>query len=57
VVFLMGIVSAVEADQATEVARTTSGVRRVVRVFEVVAKPPVTGTPAPAQPDASEPAR
>lgn len=57
VVFLMGIVSAAEADQATEVARTTSGVRRVVRVFEVVAKPPVTGTPAPAQPQPGDPAR
>jgi len=54
VVFLMGIVSAAEADQATEVARTTSGVRRVVRVFEVVAKPPVTASPPTPQP---EPAR
>jgi len=56
VVFLMGIVSATEADQATEVARTTSGVRRVVRVFEVVAKPPVTSTPPTPQPQ-GDPAR
>ncbi len=35
-VFLMGIVTRREADAATEVARTTSGVQRVVRVFEYV---------------------
>jgi osmotically-inducible protein OsmY len=34
VVYLMGIVSRQEADAASEIARTTSGVRRVVRVFE-----------------------
>jgi osmotically-inducible protein OsmY len=34
VVYLMGIVKRQEADSATEVARTTSGVQRVVRVFE-----------------------
>ena len=33
-VYLMGLVKTQEADSATEVARTTSGVRRVVRVFE-----------------------
>jgi osmotically-inducible protein OsmY len=33
-VYLMGIVKQQEADRATEVARTTSGVKRVVRVFE-----------------------
>ena len=35
VVYLMGIVSAKEADDATEIARSTSGVTKVVRVFEV----------------------
>ena len=35
-VFLMGIVTRPEADAATEVARTSSGVQRVVRVFEFV---------------------
>ena len=35
-VFLMGIVTRREADAATEVARTTSGVERVVRAFEFV---------------------
>ena len=35
VVYLMGIVKPQEADDATEIARTTEGVKRVVRVFEV----------------------
>lgn len=35
-VFLMGIVTRREADAATEVARTTSGVQKVVRVFEYI---------------------
>ncbi|MBI4205408.1 MAG: BON domain-containing protein [Betaproteobacteria bacterium] len=34
VVYLMGLVMRKEADAATEVARTTRGVHRVVRVFE-----------------------
>lgn len=34
-VYLMGIVKPQEATDATEIARTTSGVRRVVRLFEV----------------------
>ena len=33
-VYLLGIVKRSEADAATEVARTTSGVKRVVRLFE-----------------------
>ena len=36
VVYLMGIVTRREADAATEVARTTQGVQKVVRVFEFV---------------------
>lgn len=39
--FLMGIVTSEEADAATELARTTSGVSRVVRVFEYIG---ATGT-------------
>ena len=35
-VFLMGLVTRDEADRATEIARTTSGVRKVVRVFEYI---------------------
>ncbi len=34
VVYLMGLVKRAEAAEATEVARTTGGVRKVVRVFE-----------------------
>jgi osmotically-inducible protein OsmY len=34
VVYLMGLVKKQEADDATELARTTSGVQKVVRVFE-----------------------
>jgi osmotically-inducible protein OsmY len=33
-VYLLGIVKRSEADAATEIARTTSGVKRVVRLFE-----------------------
>ncbi len=36
VVYLMGIVTRAEADAATQVARTTSGVTKVVRVFEYI---------------------
>jgi len=35
-VYLMGRVTQREADRATEIARTTSGVQRVVRVFELI---------------------
>ncbi|HSC96272.1 MAG TPA: BON domain-containing protein [Burkholderiales bacterium] len=34
IVYLLGLVTKQEADDATEVARTTSGVQKVVRVFE-----------------------
>jgi osmotically-inducible protein OsmY len=34
-VYLMGLVNRQEANDATEIARTTSGVQRVVRVFEI----------------------
>jgi osmotically-inducible protein OsmY len=34
VVYLLGMVSRQEADDATEIARTTSGVQKVVRLFE-----------------------
>jgi osmotically-inducible protein OsmY len=36
IVFLLGIVHQAEADAAVEIARTTAGVQKVVRVFEVV---------------------
>jgi osmotically-inducible protein OsmY len=37
-VFLMGIVTRREADAATDVARTTRGVQKVVRVFEYISE-------------------
>ena len=36
VVYLLGLVTRKEADAATEIARTTRGVHRVVRVFEYI---------------------
>jgi len=36
VVYLMGMVKRQEAQDATEVARTTGGVHRVIRVFEYI---------------------
>ena len=38
VVYLMGLVSPQEGDAAVEIARTTSGVNRVVKVFEYIGK-------------------
>lgn len=40
VVYLMGLVTQAEGDGAAESARTTSGVARVVKVFEYVPEPP-----------------
>ena len=37
-VYLMGLVTQAEGDAAVEIARTTSGVSRVVKVFEYVEK-------------------
>ena len=34
VVYLIGVVTDKEADDAVQVARTTSGVRKVVKIFE-----------------------
>jgi hypothetical protein len=34
VVYLLGMVTEAEADAATDLARTTSGVRKVVKAFE-----------------------
>jgi osmotically-inducible protein OsmY len=39
IVYLMGIVKKTEGDQATEIARRTSGVKRVVRIFEYTENP------------------
>ncbi|TBR13536.1 MAG: BON domain-containing protein [Rugosibacter sp.] len=36
VVFLLGLVTQTEADAAADIARTTGGVQKVVRVFEII---------------------
>jgi osmotically-inducible protein OsmY len=40
VVYLMGIVTRKEADEASHIARHVSGVKRVVRIFEYLPDPP-----------------
>ena len=40
VVYLLGLVTRKEADAAAEIARTTGGVQKVVRVFEYIDAPP-----------------
>jgi osmotically-inducible protein OsmY len=51
-VYLLGLVTEKEADAATELARTTSGVRKVVKVFDYckttdeLCKPPPPAPPA-----------
>ena len=58
VVYLQGLVTEEEADTAVELARTTSGVRRVVKVFEYckltdeLCKPPAPPTDKPKPPRA-----
>ena len=53
-VYLMGRVTQAEANRATEIARSISGVQRVVRVLEIVTEaelkppPPTLATPASA---------
>lgn len=37
-VYLMGLVSQREADRATQITRTVSGVQRVVRIFEILSE-------------------
>lgn len=50
-VYLMGRVTQREADRATEVARNTDGVQRVVRIFEVLTEEELQRlAPAPATP-------
>lgn len=63
-VYLMGRVSAREADRATQIARQVGGVQRVVRIFEMLSPddrpatpaPVTTVLPAPAAPGVAAPA-
>ncbi|MDP2134384.1 MAG: BON domain-containing protein [Sulfuritalea sp.] len=53
VVFLLGLVTQAEADAAVEIARTTGGVQKVVRVFEIISPEQaraIDNVPPPAQP-------
>lgn len=55
VVFLLGLVTQAEANAAVEIARTTGGVQKVVRVFEIISPEQArvldntSSPPAPAQ--------
>ena len=46
VVYLMGLVTSAEGEAAAEVARNSSGVEKVVKVFEYIDKAPEPGTAA-----------
>ncbi|HEY8067567.1 MAG TPA: BON domain-containing protein [Burkholderiales bacterium] len=55
VVYLLGIVTEQEAADAVEIARTTGGVRKVVKVFEYCKlTDAICAPPAPAKPKAEE---
>jgi osmotically-inducible protein OsmY len=48
IVYLMGRVTQREADRATEISRGVSGVRKVVRVFEIISEAELAGLQPPA---------
>jgi osmotically-inducible protein OsmY len=48
IVYLMGRVTQREADRATEISRSVSGVRKVVRVFEIISEAELAGLQPPA---------
>ena len=52
VVYLLGLVTEAEAEAATEIARTTSGVRKVVKVFDYCKPTDDLCKPAPPAPPA-----
>ena len=56
-VYLMGLVTAREAQRAADIARTVPGVQRVVRVFEIISEADLARLqPPPPKPDRTEPA-
>jgi len=57
VVYLLGLVTRREADAAVDIARTTAGVRKVVRVFEYISEEQArwTNTPPPGSKPAAKP--
>jgi osmotically-inducible protein OsmY len=57
-VYLMGRVTQREADRATEITRATSGVQKVVRVFEIISEDELRGMlPQPAPDTKATPAK
>ena len=56
IVYLMGIVTRSEGDAAAQIASTTSGVVRVVKVFEYISAPPPPPETSPAAPTTTSPA-
>jgi len=57
VVFLIGMVTQAEANAAVEIARTTGGVQKVVRVFEIITPEQAKALDSTSQPAASAPAQ
>jgi|694.fasta_scaffold13746_8 osmotically-inducible protein OsmY len=57
VVFLLGMVTQAEANAAVEIARTTGGVQKVVRVFEIITPEQAKALDNTAPPAASAPAQ
>lgn len=56
-VYLLGVVTEQEAKLATDIARTTGGVRKVVRLFDFCTPSDDVCRPPPARPDAKAPAK
>ncbi|HEX6691921.1 MAG TPA: BON domain-containing protein [Burkholderiales bacterium] len=57
VVYLLGVVTDKEADDAVEIARTTGGVRKVVKMFEPCKETDEVCRPAPPPPPQAKPSR
>jgi hypothetical protein len=56
--YLMGRVTQRESDRATEIARSTSGVQKVVRVFEIISEDELRNMlPQPAPDSKAAPAK
>ena len=55
-VYLMGRVTQREADRATQVVRSTPGVQKVIRVFEVISEQELARLAPPAKPQLAQPA-
>jgi osmotically-inducible protein OsmY len=55
VVYLMGVVTEAEAEEAVEVARTTGGVRKVVKLFEYCSPADEMCKPRTASPERTKP--